>query len=53
VLVAVAGYPPSLAIKIPKAVVFMTVFHTDFLHCDLIHNGDVTPQNFTCEIPMY
>jgi hypothetical protein len=23
----------------------MTVFHIHFLHCDLIHNGDVAPQN--------
>jgi hypothetical protein len=24
----------------------MTDFHTHFLHCDLIYNGDVAPQNY-------
>jgi hypothetical protein len=38
---------PSLAIMIPNIVVFMTVFHTYFIHCDLIHNGDVAPQKWS------
>jgi hypothetical protein len=41
--VAVAS-PTSLAIKV-YIVVFMAVSHIHFPHCDLIHNGDVTPQN--------
>jgi hypothetical protein len=31
----------------------MTVFHTHFLHCDLIHNGDVAPQNYLMCIAIY
>jgi hypothetical protein len=34
----------SLAIKV-YTVVFMAVFHIHFLHCNLIHNGDIAPQN--------
>jgi hypothetical protein len=28
----------------------MTDFHTHFLHCDLIHNGDVASQNQTQQL---
>ena len=30
---------------IPNIVAFMTFFHTRLLHCGLIHNGNLTPQD--------